>query len=80
MTQRLKKWPAPSWVSPASPFQIPIETACQDQKSNFFHLLFSVKPKTPEKATEDWKQLAEASLENYIWEFAPEDILGYVGI
>ena len=54
---------------------VPIETACADQKSNFFHLLFSVKPNTPEKATGDWKQLAEESLENYVRKHCAEGVL-----
>ena len=54
---------------------VPIETACETQKSNFFHLLFSVKPKTPEKATGDWKQLAAASLENYVRKHCAEGVL-----
>ena len=54
---------------------VPIETACADQNSNFFHLLFSVKPNTPEKATGDWKQLAEESLENYVRKHCAEGVL-----
>ena len=31
----------------------PLETACEDQKSTFFHLLFSVTPSSPGNATVD---------------------------
>jgi hypothetical protein len=54
---------------------VPIETACEDQKSNFFHLLFSVEPSTPGQTTVDWKQLAEESLENYVRQHCAEGVL-----
>ena len=55
----------------------PIETACEapDQKSTFFHLLFSVTPKTPENATADWKKLAEESLASYVRDHCAEGVL-----
>jgi len=53
----------------------PIETACENQKSSFHHLLFSVEPKTSEKSTGDWKQLAEESLANYVEKNCAEGVL-----
>ena len=55
----------------------PIETACEapDQKSTFFHLLFSVTPKTPGNATADWKKLAEESLASYVRDHCAEGVL-----
>ena len=47
-------------------FPAPIETACEDQKSTFFHLFFTVSPNTPGNATADWKKLAEESLASYV--------------
>ena len=37
-----------------------------DKRSTFLHLLFSVEPKTPEFATEDWQRRAEESVTNYV--------------
>ena len=55
----------------------PIETACEarDQKSTFFHLIFSVTPKTPGNATADWKKLAEESLASYVRDHCAEGVL-----
>uniref|UniRef100_A0A7S0MH47 Uncharacterized protein n=1 Tax=Cryptomonas curvata TaxID=233186 RepID=A0A7S0MH47_9CRYP len=37
----------------------PIETACEDQQSTFFHIRFLVTPNTPGNATGDWKKRRE---------------------
>jgi hypothetical protein len=44
----------------------PLETACDDQKSTFVPLLFSVTLSTPENATVDWQKFAEESLASYV--------------
>jgi hypothetical protein len=46
----------------------PIDTACEDRKSTFFHLFFSVTSNTPGNATvtADWKKRAEESLASYV--------------
>ncbi len=53
-----------------------LETACEDQNSTFFHLIFLFTPRTPGNTTTDWKRLAEESLASYIrraegWGAAP---------
>jgi hypothetical protein len=53
----------------------PLETACEDQHSTFFHLIFSVTPITPENTTADWKKLAEESLARYILKRCAEGVL-----
>ena len=55
----------------------PIETAGEpgeDGKSTFFHLRFSVEPKTPENTTGDWKKLAEESLASYVQNLCAEGV------
>jgi len=51
------------------------ETVCADQKTTFFHFLFSVTPETPEIATEDWKKRAAESVSQYIQNNCAEGVL-----
>ena len=55
------------------------KTVCADQKTTFFHFLFSVKPVTPEVApevaTEDWKKQAAESVSQYIQKNCAEGVL-----
>ncbi len=55
----------------------PIETACEDLTSTFFHLLFSVTPNTPgnDTVSADWKQRTEQSLASYIRTHCEEGVL-----
>jgi hypothetical protein len=48
------------------PAPITVKKVCAEQKSTFFHLFFSVAPKIPEKATNDWKERAEESVASYV--------------
>ena len=43
--------------------------------STFFHLLFSVTPKTPIEATEDWKKRVEESVASYVQLNCEEGVL-----
>ena len=51
------------------------ETVCADQKTTFFHFLFSVTPEPPEIATEDWKKRAAESVSQYIQNNCAEGVL-----
>jgi hypothetical protein len=53
----------------------PIETACEDEKSTFFHLGYSVTPKVPGKFTEDWKKRPEESVASYVRNNCEEVVL-----
>ncbi len=57
---------------PAEP--APIEQACEDRKSNFFQILFFVKPKR-ENTIECWKKLAEESVAEYVRNWCTEGVL-----
>ena len=56
-------------------FPAPIETPCEDEKSTFFHLCYSVTPEIPGKFTEDWKKRPEESLASYVQNHCAEGVL-----
>ncbi len=68
MTQGFKKRSAPPLA--------PLETACEDQTSTFFHLLiFLVTPSTLGNATSDLEKLAQESLSSYVRNHCAEGVL-----
>jgi hypothetical protein len=53
----------------------PIEKASEDKMSTFFHLVFSVEPKTRGKEAEDWKERAKESVVSYVRNKCEEGVL-----
>ena len=53
----------------------PIEAVCKDKKSTFFHFLFSVSPKIPEKYADGWKRHAKESVAKYARRNCTEAVL-----
>ncbi len=52
------------------------ESACEDQTSTFFRIVFSVTPRnTPGNATADWKRLATESIASYLRKNCAEGVL-----